>query len=843
MTSPGAPERPRPASRLGGNSGAAHRRRPRAGGGAISARPRPVSLGNSQVSLAELELFRGLAERSPDVAYRVRVRPSPSFEYVSPAIVQLLGWTPEELYAEPRLIYEMAFPEDFEQVRAFFEGRFKIDEASIQRWRRRDGSAVWTEQRVTPVVEDGVVVAVEGTARDISERMDAMERLRESEGRLRAMLEGVDILAAAFDRDARITFVNPFLCRLAGRRGDELVGLDWFESCVPEHERAVRRARWRAAVADGNATGRFDGAFLAAGGEIRDVSWSPAATFDASGGMTGVVMLGDDVTASRELHLRERRLSTAVEQTAESVVITDLQANIVYVNPAFTRITGYSSSEVVGKNSRILHSGRQSDAFYRGMWATLLGGETWTGELVNRAKDGGFYTEEATITPIRDQGGDVTGYVAVKRDVTRERALATSVASTLAERRALTRILGELEPAEAVEVSAARVVDSLLTLDDVDAAWIVTLEPEGSVAILAVAPLDRFGAFIGPVPRQGRAVKVRPEAFAGPVVAPWVRKDGDPPFVDALIEAGITATASVPIGGDSPVALLRIATTHPDGVERIAAQVPAFTELAAGIRPVIEPALRTRWEFSTRCARVRERLDAGAFEPVFQPIVQLTDLKTVGFEALTRFTDGTRPDLAFLEATSVGLGVDLEIAALAASLAAAEALPAATWLSLNISPRTVLAHDRLADSLGRRSRPTVVELTEHEPIDDYEALRASMVALGSDLRIAVDDAGAGVANFSHLVELRPDFIKVDVSLVRGINADLTRQALAVGLRHFAQAMHREVIAEGVETEPERRTLIALGIELGQGYLLGKPAPASAWSGRGGADPSIRTATA
>ena len=97
----------------------------------------------------------------------------------------------------------------------------------------------------------------------------------------------------------------------------------------------------------------------------------------------------------------------------------------------------------------------------------------------------------------------------------------------------------------------------------------------------------------------------------------------------------------------------------------------------------------------------------------------------------------------------------------------------------------------------------------------------------------MDDAGAGVANFSHLVELRPDFIKVDISLVRGVNADLTRQALVVGLRHFAQAMHREVIAEGVETEAERRTLLALGVELGQGYLLGRAAPAEAWAREAG----------
>ena len=102
------------------------------------------------------------------------------------------------------------------------------------------------------------------------------------------------------------------------------------------------------------------------------------------------------------------------------------------------------------------------------------------------------------------------------------------------------------------------------------------------------------------------------------------------------------------------------------------------------------------------------------------------------------------------------------------------------------------------------------------------------MALGSGLRLAVDDAGAGVANFNHLVELRPQFVKVDIGLVRGVNADLTRQALVVALLHFATATDCQVVAEGIETEPERGVLEKLEIPLGQGYLFGRPASAEAW---------------
>jgi EAL domain-containing protein (putative c-di-GMP-specific phosphodiesterase class I) len=104
-----------------------------------------------------------------------------------------------------------------------------------------------------------------------------------------------------------------------------------------------------------------------------------------------------------------------------------------------------------------------------------------------------------------------------------------------------------------------------------------------------------------------------------------------------------------------------------------------------------------------------------------------------------------------------------------------------------------------------------------------------IASLGPDVRLAVDDAGAGVANFSHIVSLRPDFVKIDVSLVRGVNHDLTRQALIVGLRHFARATNGWLIAEGVETEEERQTLLGLDLEHGQGYLFGRPASASTWA--------------
>jgi hypothetical protein len=123
----------------------------------------------------------------------------------------------------------------------------------------------------------------------------------------------------------------------------------------------------------------------------------------------------------------------------------------------------------------------------------------------------------------------------------------------------------------------------------------------------------------------------------------------------------------------------------------------------------------------------------------------------------------------------------------------------------------------------------VLEVTEHVVVADYEALRAAIGRLRPEVRVAVDDAGAGIANFGHIVELRPAFVKLDIGLVRGIDSDLTRQALMVGLLHFARSSASQTIAEGVETKLELATLRALGVPLAQGYLLGRPAPVDAWA--------------
>ncbi|MFQ5777733.1 MAG: PAS domain S-box protein, partial [Terriglobia bacterium] len=121
----------------------------------------------------------------------------------------------------------------------------------------------------------------------------------------------------------------------------------------------------------------------------------------------------------RQIEAENARLKMAIEQAHEGTVITDVAGRIQYVNPAFTRITGYTSQEVLGRDTRLLKSDKHEQSFYQNLWETILGGKVWQGEIINRRKDGSLYVEEMTITPVRNESGAITSFIAIKQDVTK----------------------------------------------------------------------------------------------------------------------------------------------------------------------------------------------------------------------------------------------------------------------------------------------------------------------------------------------------------------------------------------------------------------------------------------
>jgi EAL domain-containing protein (putative c-di-GMP-specific phosphodiesterase class I) len=225
--------------------------------------------------------------------------------------------------------------------------------------------------------------------------------------------------------------------------------------------------------------------------------------------------------------------------------------------------------------------------------------------------------------------------------------------------------------------------------------------------------------------------------------------------------------------------------------------------------------------------RIEEAIHGALIEIVFQPIVDLADGRIRGVEALTRFMTRPRrsPETWFIEAANQGLLTQLELTAAARALEHLDAIPDDVYLSVNVSTET-LCEPRLLQMLQAIPASRVVlELTERTPVVDYAEMSewlADLRALGS--RLAVDDVGKGFSGLGHLVELSPDLLKFDRSLVAGVDSDTTKSGLITRLTSFADEVGMEVVAEGIETEAELETLRALGVGTGQGFLLGRPGP-------------------
>jgi len=222
-----------------------------------------------------------------------------------------------------------------------------------------------------------------------------------------------------------------------------------------------------------------------------------------------------------------------------------------------------------------------------------------------------------------------------------------------------------------------------------------------------------------------------------------------------------------------------------------------------------------------------EVLHSQAVQMAYQPVVNLADGSIKAYEALARFDREhfPNPARAFAAATEAGFGVELELLAIERALRCLDEMPPGAWMSTNLSVEALMTPLVCATLMKHADRGIAVELTEHTPVRDY----TSLVAVTEDLRaagvmLAVDDAGAGFASLSHILQLRPDIIKLDITLTRGIDEDPVRMALARSLVGFAQDIGAILIAEGIETHAEHEKLRSLGVQLGQGYFMAKPGP-------------------
>ncbi len=368
------------------------------------------------------ERFRRILASAPDVAWTSDQLGHTI--YISPKIESVLGYTNQEFYRGGNHLWlSKIHAADFGRVHQAYTALFEKGSVYDEEYRiqRKDGGWIWVHDRASGTHEENGVPHADGFFCDITARKRAEEELRSKtaflEAQANASIDGILVV----DRQGRRLMDNQRLGDLFNIPAELMAGKDdgnmlkYVVTIVKDPESFMAKVRYLYSHPSETSRDEIElksGLFL-------DRYSSPVV--DNKGVYYGRIWTFRDITQRKKNEDELQQLSLAVEQSPVSVVITDPQGNISYVNPKFTECTGYSPKEVVGKNPRILKSGLSAPDLYQNLWATIKAGKIWRGEFCNKKKNGEIYWDAATITPITNRTGDITHFLAVKEDITERR--------------------------------------------------------------------------------------------------------------------------------------------------------------------------------------------------------------------------------------------------------------------------------------------------------------------------------------------------------------------------------------------------------------------------------------
>lgn len=684
---------------------------------------------------------------------------------------------------------------------------------------------------------------------DISEIHAARSALERSETSLRLALQGSGSGIWDWGLQSRTGLASPSLLHLLRHDGtavDILHGVDLRRRLHPEERHRVLVAARRAIL-----TGEpyqqtlrlrcFDNQyrwFTARGQRHLDATGQPER-------FSGILT---DLTNVRAAEERQRLAATVVENTQEGVVVTNASGQILSVNPAFTRLLGYTESDVLGQNPRMFKSGRHDPAFYQALWETVERVGHWQGEIWNQRKNGEVFPEHMSLSAVRDANGELTHYVCIFSDISEAKAQQERL-EHLAHRDALTGLSNRVwfsQQLEAVVQEAhsanERMAVLLINLDrfkDVNdsyghAVGDQVLKHLARQIGAAVRPGDVLGRLAGDelavlarhLPDAAAAARIAEQLLAA-VALPWASPAGF-----EVVAGASVGICLFPEHADSAQLLLQGAHAAVYGAK--ARGRGAFCFFAEEMTQ----AARERLELE---ARLRVAFTQGRLQLYYQPQVDIATGKIEGAEVLLRWLDPQEGHISparFIPvAESSGLIGPLGDWVLHTACQQGrrwldQGLPAVT-IAVNVSPRQFQLTDlvactrsALADS-GFPATHLELEITESALSDRFEeALLVLQNLRGLGLRLAIDDFGTGYSSLAHLKRFPIDVLKIDQGFIREIPFNQDDMAISAAIVAMGHSMGLAVLAEGVETLEQLEFLRERGCDTYQGYLCSRPLPAA-----------------
>lgn len=755
----------------------------------------------------------------------------------NPAAEQFYGW-PRAVMRRMN-ITEINTLDDAEIRRRMDEAREARRNTFLFRHRRADGSVRDVQVNSGLIDHDGRKLLY-SIVQDAGPYLAALRALEKSEHRFQKVVETAPD-AIFVHSGLAFLYANRQTAQLLGLEHEEaLIGRSVLDFVHADHQ-ALARSRISRMTETGAGAPSAEIDMVRADGSIVNVEVCSVPIEHEE--QPAILVIARDITLRRRGSERLRLAATVFENTGEGIIITDADNRIVGVNRAFTEITGYAESEVVGRNPRLLRSGRQDKAFFDQLWSELQSDGRWQGEVWNRRKDGSAYPQLTRINAVCDESERLTHYVAVITDLSDlhnsqqeiehlyYHDMLTDLPNRLLFRQRLEKALLQLSGDKSVvfvlhvDLDGFKHINESMGLQTGD---LVLLEAARRLQE-AVGP----GQTIARIGADEFAVLTTRNRQAETLAAAVVQTMARPIQVD---DKALFVTASVGIAAGrsrdcDPETLLQQsdAACHQAQAEGGNLFRHYSDELGSYARDRVLLA-----------AQLRQAIERDELTVNYQPQVDLESGQVIGLEALVRWQ---HPDLGLLGpdrfipiAEDTGLIVDLGSSVLRnacrqARLWMDEGVPFKR-LSVNISGIQVQRSDlhatveQILNECGLPPACVELELTESFIMGTREAAAQLLQDLrGLGVCIAMDDFGTGYSSLAYLKELPFDTLKIDQSFTRNLVSDPRDAAICQAITTLGHSLGFRTLAEGVESEAQRDRLLELGCRFGQGFLFDQAVPA------------------
>lgn len=703
------------------------------------------------------------------------------------------------------------------------------------------------EQCVTEFDQDGKPLISRGTVQDISDLARAQEKITASEKLLRDIIETLPMRVFWKDTKGFYLGCNTAFAQDAGKQSpEELIGKDDFQMTW-RSEAELYRADDRFVMDSLTPKLGFEEPQTTPnGGEIW-LRTSKLPLLNDAAEVIGVLGIYNDISDQKRAE-RSLRLSASVFTHArEGIIITDKDANIIEVNKSFCDITGYGREEVLNKNPRFLHSGRQDELFYKEMWESLNTQGYWSGEIWNRRKNGSVFPELETITVVYDEQGNIQNYIALYSDI-----------STLKEHQSK---LEHLAHYDALTGLANRILLSNLMKQAIN-----QVDQRNEKVAIAFIDLDGFktvndhhGHKVGDKFLIALTERMKNALRKGDILA---RIGGDEfvallvdlpnnqssyPILDNLLKATAESVCiddiQLHLSASIGVSFYpQFEEMDSDQLVRQADQAMYLAKQSGKNRYYLFDAEQDRnaREYHDNLKQIRNALKNNEFILFYQPKVNMLTGDILGVEALIRWQ---HPKLGLISPANFlpiiekhDLSIELGEWVLDRALEQIEIWHSQDLcipISVNVGALQ-LQHPNFVTTLRSllANHPSVnpgeleLEILETSALEDFGAI-TNVIAQCKHIGInfALDDFGTGYSSLTYLKQLPTDVLKIDQSFVRDMLEDSDDLAILKGIIELAKAFNRNVIAEGVETLEQSEMLLQLGCSWAQGYLIARPMPA------------------